>query len=249
MRVQVDGADLYAEVGGSASAPALLLWPSGGATLRIWDHLVPRLRERFRVVRFDIRGVGKSIPAATGESQYTLEQYAVDACGVLDHVGIERCHVWSQSWGSRPAIVFAVRHPERVASAALYAANLELPDVPAQRAGSKRAAELQRAAGVERAAPSPGFDVHESPETVPLAMQALRKTDLAAVVDGLTMPLLVGTGDCDPNLASSRVIAGRLQNATLVVFENVGHNAILEHPELALATFLRFHDDLATATG
>ena len=114
MKVRVDGATLHVEIDGDENNPALLLWPPGTCTVRTWDHLVPRLAERFRVVRIDIRGLGESSPAADPDTQYTFEQYAQDACDVLDHLGIERCHVWSQSWGSRPAMVFCAFNPDRV---------------------------------------------------------------------------------------------------------------------------------------
>ena len=78
------------------------------------------------------------------------------------------------------------------------------------------------------------------------ATQALRKFNLATVVDKLTMPVLIGTGSHDPNLVSSRVIAATAPNARLAVLECVGHNGMLEHPELALQTFLEFHDALGT---
>ena len=120
-KVKVDGATLHVEVDGDAAPgkPALLLWPPGRCTMRAWDHLVGRLAERFQVVRIDPRGFGQSTPAADPDAQYTFVQYAQDACDVLDQLGIERCHVWSQSWGSRPAMVFCAYHPERVISAAL----------------------------------------------------------------------------------------------------------------------------------
>ena len=60
------------------------------------------------------------------------------------------------------------------------------------------------------------------------------------------MPILIGTGSHDPNLVSGRVIAETAPNVRLAVLDAVGHNGILEHPELALRTFLDFHDALAT---
>lgn len=243
MQVDSSGALLHVEAEGGAAAPALMLWPPGSSSLRVWDRMAPRLMPRFRVLRFDIRGVGQSLPApGAGEDQYTFEQYAADACRVLDRLGIDACHVWSQSWGSRPAMAFAALHPDRVLTAALYAANTDLPDVPAQREGTRAAAEIRRQAGLEVPDPPPGRDAHRNPDTVPLAMAALRRFDLAAVVSKLTMPVLIGTGDHDPNLASSRIIARTAPDARLAVLEHVGHNAILEHPELALETFLSFHD-------
>ena len=248
MRIQVNGAELHVEVDGGAAPPSLLprppllLWQPGRCTVRVWDHLAARLAERFQVVRLDVRGVGASSPAGGGEDQYTLEQYAQDACGVLDHLGIAECHVWAQSWGSRAAMVFCAFHPERVLSASLYAANLDRADVAAQREGTKQAALERRQAGIETTAPPSGFTNHANPDAAIAATAAAGKFALAEVVDRLTMPVLIGTGSHDPNLASSRRIAARLPNAKLTVFPRVGHNAILEHPELALRTFLDFAD-------
>lgn len=246
MKVKVDGATLHVEVDGDEGNPALLLWPPGTCTVRTWDHLVPRLAERFLVVRIDIRGFGESSPTADPETQYTFERYAQDACDVLDRLGIERCHVWSQSWGSRPAMVFCAFNPDRVITAALYAANTDRADVAAQRAGTRRAAELRRAAGIETSPVPRGITEHRYPDEVGEAMQAGRKFDLTKVVGKLAMPVLIGTGSHDPNLVSSRVIAANAPNAQLAVLQDVGHNGMLEHPELALATFLEFHDALGT---
>ena len=246
MKVEVEGATLHVEIDGDENNPALLLWPPGTCTVRTWDHLVPRLTERFRVVRIDIRGLGESSPAADPETQYTFERYAQDACDVLDHLEIERCHVWSQSWGSRPAMVFCAFNPDRVISAALYAANTDPADVAAQRTGTRQAAELRREAGIEPSPIPAGITAHRHPDEVAPATQAARKFDLSTVVGKLAMPVLIGTGSHDPNLVSSRVIAANAPNAKLAVLENTGHNGMLEHPELALSTFLEFHDSLGT---
>ena len=253
--IENEGARLHVAVDSVDNAeelPALLLWPNGSASLRVWDHLVPRLRHRFRMIRVDIRGVGQSLAAPApddDDSQFDFEVYARDARAVLDALDIETCHVWSQSWGSRPAIVFCARYAERVFSAALYAANLDPPDVPKQREGSKLAAERQQAAGIEVPPAPDGMHDHANPDTVPRAMQALRRFELASVIDDLTMPVLIGTGSLDPNLVSSRTIAKRLPNASLSVLQDVGHNGILERPDVALEEFLRFHDDIGTPAG
>ena len=246
MDITVDGATLYVEVDGSDSSPALLLWPPGRCTLRVWDHLVPRLTARFQTIRIDVRGLGRSSPAANPEAQYTLEQYARDACDVLDHLGRQRCHVWSQSWGSRAAIAFCATYPQRVISAALYAANVDPADVPAQREGTKRAAELRARAGIASQPAPVGIVDHRNPDEVGKATAAAGKYDLKSAIGRLTMPVLIGTGSHDPNLFSSRVIAATAPNARLAVLDTVGHNGILEYPELALQTFLDFHDALTT---
>lgn len=239
--LQHKGATLYFETDGDKSLPALLLYGPGSSTVRVWDHFVDELSEHFHIVRIDVRGYGKSRVEDLREDQFSLEQYAEDAHRVLDSLEIERTHVWSQSWGTRAAIVFCALHAHRVESAALYAANLELPDVTAQRKGTADAMNERQAAGVSSAPAPQGFQDHEMPEAAQLTATALRKIRLVDYVDRLTMPLLIGTGSHDPNLISSRDIAQRLPHARLVEFELVGHNAILEHPNLALKTFLAFH--------
>ena len=244
MNVTVTGASLYVEIEGSEELPTLLLWQPGSCNLRVWDQLVPKLLSRFRVIRVDLRGLGESSAAEEPDTQYTFEQYAEDACKVLDHVGVSTCHVWSQSWGSRPAMAFSALNPNRVVSAALYAANVDMPDVKAQREGSKLAADKRRAEGITATPPPEGFQIHQSPDAAQEAMKAMRKFVLADVVGKLSMPILIATGEYDPNLTSSRAIAESAENIELVELKNVGHNSILEHPNLALETFLRFHDSM-----
>ena len=243
--IQFEGANLYAETDGVRTNPPLLLWPPGGCTLRVWDHVVPELVRLFHVIRVDIRGLGKSAVETLDEAQFTFDQYARDARHCLDAIDVDATHVWSQSWGTRAAIVFCARHRDSVKSAALYAANLGPPDVARQQKGTKDAAMARHALGIESVTPSVGFNDHLNSATVQLAGSALRKSDLIKVIDAVSMPVLIGTGSHDPNLESSTFIASRLPNATLRVFENVGHNAILEHATLALETFFEFHDALA----
>ena len=235
------GAKLYVEVDGNDVQPALLLYGPGSSNVRVWDHLINALTPHFHTVRIDVRGYGKSIVENLREDQFTLEQYAENASYVLATLGIDKTHIWSQSWGTRAAIVFCALNFDKVETAALYAANLGLPDVSAQRRGTKEAAEARRAASIDDSPTPDGFQVHEMPDAALLTATALRKINLQDFVDRLTMPLLIGTGSHDPNLVSSREIAQRLHHARLVEFELVGHNAILEHPALALSTFLGFH--------
>ena len=142
-------------------------------------------------------------------------------------------------------MVFSATYQERVISAALYAANLDQPNVPAQREGTLQAAKARREAGIETMPRPTDFNDHKNPTAAQRTAQALRKFDLKTIVEKLTMPILIGTGRHDPNPASSRVIAKTTPCAELLIFKNVGHNAILEHPDLALETFLKFHTKLA----
>jgi 3-oxoadipate enol-lactonase len=82
----------------------------------MWDPQVPRLAERFRVVRYDTRGHGSS-PAPAGDA--TIDDLADDVVALLDRLGVAQAHVAGLSIGGMTGLRLAVREPERVASLAV----------------------------------------------------------------------------------------------------------------------------------
>ena len=246
MKIGAAGSILNVEVDGPDNAPVVLLWNGAGCTLRMWDNVVFELDDQFKLVRFDVRGIGNSSETDDPLTQYTFEQYAADADLILDTLEIERCHIWSMAWGSRAALAYCSLNTLRVISAALYDASIGIADADAQKSGAKKALELQIAAGTDGFTRPTGWNVHQNPDAVPKALAAAGKFDLPAAVDRLTMPVLVATGDHDPNLISSRELATRLPNARLHVFENVGHGSVLQRPDLTTEVFLNFQNSLST---
>lgn len=246
IKVEVDGATLNVEVDGPAHGPNVLLWHGAGCTLRMWDFAVERLIDKFRFIRFDVRGMGLSSETEDPETQYTFEQYADDANQILDACAAAQCHVWSMAWGSRAALAYCSLNPSRVLSAAFYDASIGAADVKAQQQGGKKAVGLQLQAGIERFPKPKGWNVHNTPELVPQALAAAAKFNLPEAVTALTMPVLVATGDHDPNLASSRDLVDRALNARLEVLENVGHGSVLQRPDLTAKTFMHFQESLGS---
>jgi pimeloyl-ACP methyl ester carboxylesterase len=77
-----------------------------------WDPLVPPLAARFQVVRCDLRGQLRS----PGAPPLDLAGHAADLVVLLDHLGIDSCHVVGTSFGGLVAISLAALHPGRVRS-------------------------------------------------------------------------------------------------------------------------------------
>jgi 3-oxoadipate enol-lactonase len=97
------GGQLYYEEAGSG-APVVLVH---GFTLdtRMWDDQFDALARNYRVIRYDLRGFGKSsLPTAP----YV---HADDAKRLLDQLGIAKAHWVGLSAGGRVALDVAVRHP------------------------------------------------------------------------------------------------------------------------------------------
>jgi len=99
----------FEESGNPAGKPVVFLHggPGGGTTpkqRRFFDPL------RYRIVLFDQRGCGQSIPHASLDANTTWDLVA-DLETLRAHLGIERWLVFGGSWGSTLALAYAERHP------------------------------------------------------------------------------------------------------------------------------------------
>jgi proline iminopeptidase len=108
-----DRHSLYVEECGTAKGiPALFLHGGPGAACepyhrRFFDPA------RYRVVLFDQRGAGRSLPHADLTDNTTWHLVA-DIERIREHLGIDRWLVFGGSWGSTLALAYAERLPERV---------------------------------------------------------------------------------------------------------------------------------------
>src|SRR5688500_1132725 len=98
------------------SGEPLLLIMGLGYSLEMWHRVRPLLTERFRVIAFDNRGVGRSdVP----EPGYSIPDMAADAVAVLDAAGVESAHVLGVSMGGYIAQALTAEYPDRVKSLVL----------------------------------------------------------------------------------------------------------------------------------
>jgi len=96
----------------------LLLHPAMGHARRFYAW-VPRLARRYRVIRPDLRGHGRSqVPAA--DLPLTMDRLVADTIELLDHVGCERAHVVGNSAGGYVAQNCAMTTPSRIHSLILF---------------------------------------------------------------------------------------------------------------------------------
>jgi len=104
-------------------APAVLLIHGSGPGVTAWANwrlTIPALAERFRVVAPDIVGFGYT--ERPDDITYDMTTWTAHSIGVLDALGIERCHVIGNSFGGSVALSLAIHHPERVSGLVLMGA-------------------------------------------------------------------------------------------------------------------------------
>jgi len=102
----------YEQSGNPNGKPAVFLHGGPGA------GLIPEYRrffdpEAYRVILFEQRGSGRSLPHASLEDNTTWHLVA-DIEKLRNHFGVEQWLVFGGSWGSTLSLAYAERHPERV---------------------------------------------------------------------------------------------------------------------------------------
>ncbi|MEO7039742.1 MAG: 3-oxoadipate enol-lactonase [Gemmatimonadaceae bacterium] len=109
--VEIDGARIWYTIDGRDDAPAVLLLHSLGTSHALWDAQLPTLVDRFRLIRYDARGHGKS-SATPGE--FTIEQLGRDALAVLDAADAQTAAVCGVSIGGLTSIWLGQNAGKRV---------------------------------------------------------------------------------------------------------------------------------------
>lgn len=113
-----DGQQVYWETSGNPDGkPVVFLHggPGGGTNPNQRRLFNP---EKYRILLFDQRGCGKSLPHASDPeadlSNNTSWHLVADIERLREHLGVERWQVFGGSWGSSLALGYAETHPDRV---------------------------------------------------------------------------------------------------------------------------------------
>jgi 3-oxoadipate enol-lactonase len=252
--VQVNGKELAVEVEGDG--PAVLLVHGLGGTSNFYQVQADALVDRFRVIRVDSAGAGRS-PVADGIS---VESHADDLAAVLAELGVDSAKVVGHSMGTLVVRALAVRHPATVSGLALLGAVREPADAGRQ-AQRDRAAVLREKG---TAAVAPGVVANalsettrrDRPEVAAFVRELVMRQDaegyarnceaLAAATDpgpvDPALPLLLVTGSDDkvgPPEASQELAAAH-GSATVEILPGVGHWTALEAARATTDLLLKF---------
>ncbi len=259
-------AELAYAVEGEGPETVLLVMGLGGRAADWGTEFPRRLAQKYRVVRFDNRGVGAS-PKADGG--YALSDLAADAVAVIDAVDAKVAHVIGLSMGGMIAQLIALDHASRVSRLVLMSTHfggheVEAPHPDAMRlfdasefmaVGRDPGAMMRRTLSVIT---GPGFSeknpaiidqmaaLAKSEPTHPSAfmaqLQAILGSDRSGRVKDIQKPTLVIHGADDKLIPPSngRRLAERIPGAKLALLEGIGHMPMIEAPEDTARRVLEF---------
>jgi 3-oxoadipate enol-lactonase len=240
----------------SGSGPALVFVHAFSVDRRMWEPQVMAFEGRFRVIRYDLRGHGRS--AAPGAPYAAYE----DLREVLDAVHVERATLVGLSAGSEVALNFALAYPGRVERLALASPGLggyTVPPLPWATAVFQAAGRGDAAAAASLWADTPIMAVLRNAsggqrikaivaENARLWTYQRNERPLSPAAIGrlrdITVPVLVVTGDADlPHILDiASVITGGVAGSRRVTIPGVGHMLNVDDAPAfndALSAFLR----------
>jgi pimeloyl-ACP methyl ester carboxylesterase len=265
--VNVDKGKLWYEIGGDGET--LVLIHAGFVDSRMWDDQWNAFTERYRVIRFDQRGFGKSDPAQGPVSR------RADLLRLLDTLDVEHAALLGCSMGGQVAMDAALEHPERVSALIVASATpsgfelqggpprylMEMMDA-AQKADLQRTSDLQiriwvdgpsrepeqvdssvrrRAAEMNRIpVQNSTFFIADTQPIDPLDPPASTR------LNEIRMPTLIIAGALDDPelLRAADLMASEIKGAQKVIIPDSAHVQNMENPEMFNETVLSFLDAL-----
>ena len=260
MFIKANGIQTNYELSDKKKTSVVILSHSLGCSLSMWDPQMDALVPHFQVLRYDIRGHGRS-EATVGP--YTPELLAKDAIALLDALEIDKVHWIGLSMGGMIGQAVALNYSDRLKSLVLCDTTAVIPP-EAQPLWQERI-DAVRGKGIEsQMEPTmERYFTRSFLKSNPPTLGAIRKQFLATPAKGylgcveairrlnfldrlskIKIPTLIMVGEDDPGtpVSASRAIHEKISNSKLVIIQSARHLPNVEQPgafNTNLLTFLK----------
>jgi pimeloyl-ACP methyl ester carboxylesterase len=230
--------------------PPVMLIHGVGADGTSWDEIARMLAPRFRTLRLDLRGHGRS---GHIEGALTLDDFVRDVVDVLDACGVSAADIVGFSLGGMIAQGIALQHAARVRRLVLLSA--VAGRTAEERARVQARLEILRSEGIgaiSGAAQERWFTpefIARNPSLVQRRMRQLQEnhapsyaaaytvfstSDLGDKLHAIRAPALVVTGEHDvgSNTRMARFMHAEIKGSALEILPGLRHSILVEAPEL-----------------
>lgn len=111
--IEVNGMNVHMRDEGRRDDPTpIVLLHGTSSSLHTWDGWTQKIKEKRRVIRFDLPGFGLTGP--TPDNDYTIENYTRFVIAMLDTLGVKKCVLAGNSFGGSVSLSTVLAHPERI---------------------------------------------------------------------------------------------------------------------------------------
>lgn len=210
-----------------------------------WEVLSSVLKNDYKIVRFDLRGHGKS---EWGNAEISLDVFSQDLKDLLDYLEIDKANLVGFSLGGAVALDFSLRYPDSVSSLVLMSAFFKATE------------DFQNILDQFKLKLDESFDafynfilpmvlcpdvIEDNLEELELiketasqtanvcgiknAVDICKSVDLSEKLSDIDMPTLILAGKyddmCPVNM--QKELNSEIKNSKLVVFDDVKHNLLV----------------------
>ena len=258
MKIEVNGIQINYELSGKKDASVVMLSHSLASSMLMWKPQLELLESHFRVLRYDMRGHGKS--EAT-DGAYTMDQLAADVIGLLDALSLHFVHFVGLSIGGMIGQCLALDYADRLKSLTLC----DTAPVIAEEAKPLFEERLNRARdkGMEALVEETlgrWFTLpflKQNPAEVKIICNQILATPRAGFIgcskailglnylerlSEIKLPTLIIVGEDDPGtpVAASATMHERIRNSKMVVLPAAAHLSNIEQAEAFNTALLNF---------
>ena len=230
--IEANGIRFHYALDGDQGKPVLALINMASANLTTWEPVMDGLLKKFQVLRFDIRGTGKSGWGA--DDEFTFSQYADDLAAIMDALAIPKAFVLGVAYGARTAARFALRHEDRLTALGLFDVALTPPvEQSGQRELGAQARQMLQDAGEPLVEMRKSWRWYVDRDAALKTHTAhTREPDTSEILGHLEIPVLVACGRQDMNFDEAERIAAAIPAATFQIMEMTGHGSPFFRPAL-----------------
>lgn len=229
-----------------------------GSYQEAWSGIVERLKNRFTILTFDLRGHGRS---SRIKGRYEIDDFVAETLALADKVGFSTFNLAGFSLGGLIAQRLALTHLPRLR-------RLVLLSTVAGRTSEERDRVLARLAALQAGTPSDHHnaslsrwlteafqdaypdtvawlrarDAENDPDCYASAYRVLAETDFGGFLDQIRCPTLIATGEDDvgSNPRMARYMHERIPGSKLAIFPGLRHSILIESPDVVADTMAAF---------
>ena len=229
-----------------------------GAARDAWRFMIPKLKEHFTVISYDLRGHGISpIPS----DEFGLQDLVLDLEHLRDRLGFDKSHFVGHSLGGMIAPAYARKYPNHVISLGLLST-----------AAGRNEKDRFKLSNVIKDMENYGIShilntlitrwftdkfIANHPEIIEQRIKQVTSTDpriflnvfriyanteMSPWLKELLIPTLVLTGEndeaCNPRL--NKLIANTIPSSKLVILPNYKHSILVEAPDEISENLIKF---------
>ena len=261
MLITANNISINYEIDGPKDAPVLVFSNSLATSLSMWNDQVDRLKDQFRILRYDNRGHGAT-PTPETEGPYSIELLARDLLGLLDELKIEKISFCGLSKGGMVGQWLGINASKRInrlilSNTASYFPNKEM---------WRERIEMATVDGIPAIAEAsigrwftPGYlkrpdtedtirfvrkFILETKLDVYLASSiGIRDMDFRKELSQIDVPTMVIIGEKDPATVPEygELIAANIPDAKTFVVPDAANHSNIEQPEIFTETLKDFH--------